>query len=239
MTQEHKQNGMLGFGLIIITAGIILLFNRLGFIPYEIEHVLISWQMLLIVFGAYHLITSSSKMVGAVLVVIGIIFILPRTGLIDVDVHNLFWPVILITVGGVLIYNHLNPEKRKWHRTFSDNEITSDEFFESTAIFGGGEKTITSKNLKGGSISCIFGGTKINLINAELDKGTAIVNLNLLFGGTEIIVPSNWKVTSQLTPIFGGVSDKRYINPSDQITDRELILKGSVVFGGAEIKSYT
>lgn len=238
MKKELGQHGMLGFGLLVIAAGIVLFFYRLGLIPYEIKHVLISWQMLLIVIGIYHILTSSTKMVGAILIVIGSIFILPRTGLINMDIHNLFWPVLLITVGGVLVYNYLNPHERKWNTILSDPQSSSEDFFEDTAIFGGGEKSISSKNLRGGKITCVFGGSEINMLNAELYKGIAVIDVSLIFGGVEIIVPPNWKVTSRITPIFGGFSDKRYVNSSEQQTDRELVLKGSVLFGGAEVKSY-
>jgi predicted membrane protein len=56
-------------------------------------------------------------------------------------------------------------------------------------------------------------------------------------GGTKLIVPPHWEIRSQLTSIFGNVEDKRQqhatVNP-----EKVLILDGSSVFGGIEIRNY-
>jgi predicted membrane protein len=57
-----------------------------------------------------------------------------------------------------------------------------------------------------------------------------------VMGGTKLIVPSNWEVRSQLTSIFGNVEDKRQSASTN--SDKVLILDGSSVFGGIEIKNY-
>jgi len=38
-------------GVIVIVAGIPLLLSNTGFLPYELRHILFSWQMLLIAIG--------------------------------------------------------------------------------------------------------------------------------------------------------------------------------------------
>lgn len=52
-----------------------------------------------------------------------------------------------------------------------------------------------------------------------------------------IIVPSDWTVNLQASSILGGFVDKRH-NVKNTTTDRELVIKGSAIFGGGDIKSY-
>ena len=60
-----------------------------------------------------------------------------------------------------------------------------------------------------------------------------------LFGGSKIIVPAGWRVKIEVTAIFGGYNDKRRSAPkTDEVVERELVLRGVVIFGGGEIKSY-
>jgi hypothetical protein len=59
-----------------------------------------------------------------------------------------------------------------------------------------------------------------------------------MFGGTKLIIPGNWQVKSEATSLFGGFTDKRHIKPDQLISDKVLLIKGVVLFGGVEIKNY-
>jgi hypothetical protein len=63
--------------------------------------------------------------------------------------------------------------------------------------------------------------------------------MTTIFGGAEIIIPANWQVKSEIVSIFGGMEDNRYQRISDDGPEKVLILKGTCVFGGVEIKSYS
>lgn len=177
-----------------------------------------------------------------------------------IDDSNLFWYVVLIIIGLALIFRHRGkPESRSQDRwrtrrpgfSGSSDESTSsaNENFETTAeesdndyldelaIFGGGEKIITSDNFKGGRITTIFGGSDIVLTPSQLARGVNTIEVFAMFGGWTLHVPPNWQVKSEVIAVFGGVSDKRYI-PENTVKDntRQLIIKGFVMFGGGEIK---
>lgn len=119
---------------------------------------------------------------------------------------------------------------------YSSKSFSSEDFIDATTIFGGVHKNILSKNFKGGDITIFMGGAEINLSQADI-QGTAAIDITQIMGGTKIIVPSNWEVRSQLTSFFGNIEDKRqnigHIDPN-----KVLIIDGSSVFGGIEIKSY-
>jgi hypothetical protein len=58
-----------------------------------------------------------------------------------------------------------------------------------------------------------------------------------VFGGVEITVPSNWDVRMDMNTIFGGVEDKRNM-PAMADPSKVLIIRGSCVFGGVDLKSF-
>jgi predicted membrane protein len=57
-----------------------------------------------------------------------------------------------------------------------------------------------------------------------------------MFGGTKLIVPSDWDVQSGVVTIFGGIEDKR--QPAQINPVKVLYLDGTCIFGGVEIKSF-
>ena len=60
-----------------------------------------------------------------------------------------------------------------------------------------------------------------------------------MFGGVILIVPAHCQVKSELNVIMGGVEDKRNMQQNQVFpSDKILVLKGDVVMGGVEIKSY-
>ena len=119
----------------------------------------------------------------------------------------------------------------------SEESYTQDDIIDSTSIFSGTKKVILSKNFKGGDIVNIFGGSEIDLTQADMTT-PAILEVTAIFGGATLIVPSNWAIKSEAVTIFGGIGDKRKIVPSTEGPTKTLVLKGTMIFGGMEIKSY-
>jgi predicted membrane protein len=119
---------------------------------------------------------------------------------------------------------------------YNSKSFSSEDFIDATTILGGIHKNILSKNFKGGDITIFMGGAEINLSQADI-QGTAALDITQIMGGTKIIVPPNWEVRSQLTSVFGSIEDKRQ---NTVITDpnKVLIIDGSSVFGGIEIRNY-
>jgi len=69
-------------------------------------------------------------------------------------------------------------------------------------------------------------------------EGNNVIDILALFGGTTIIIPKDWNVQINITPIFGGFSNKTAKLPNLSIDySRMLIIKGLCIFGGGEIKS--
>jgi predicted membrane protein len=128
--------------------------------------------------------------------------------------------------------------RRQRNRFFDEpGSVSSEELLEAVSVFGGTKRTVISKNFKGGEITCIFGGSELNLSQADI-QGKAFLEVNQLFGGTKLIVPSNWQVQVESTAILGSVEDTRIGNKDNLDQNKVLVLEGTSVFGGISIKSY-
>jgi predicted membrane protein len=166
----------------------------------------------------------------------------------DISIRRYIWPLALIVVGLFFI---VRPRRRNWQQgsekknagmqgdsSIGFEETWNDEdFVDSTSIFGGAKKNIISKNFKGGDLVNIFGGTDLDLTQADF-TGKAVIELTTIFGGTKLIIPSNWSIQSDAVIIFGGIEDKRKMPAAAENPDKILVLKGTVIFGGIDIKSY-
>ncbi len=79
-------------------------------------------------------------------------------------------------------------------------------------------------------------GTELNLLQADMQHPT-VLEIHNIFGGTKLIVPSNWEIKNEMSVIFGGVEDKRNPNTTHS-QDKIMVLKGTCLFGGVEVSSY-
>jgi predicted membrane protein len=119
-----------------------------------------------------------------------------------------------------------------------DEGITDDrDFIDVTSVFGGVKKNVLTKNFKGGDIVSFMGGSEIDLTQADF-TGRVRIDVTTIFGGSKLVVPSSWDVQNDITAIFGGVDDKRQISGVNLDPGKVLILDGTCMFGGIEIRSF-
>ena len=230
--ESNKNAGRGIIGIVLIIIGIAFIGRTLGFFPYRIMHHVFSWQMILIVLGVIFISTRENKSTGWILLLIGLVFLAPDVIHIPFGVRKLFWPSILIIIGLVIIIRSTGINKR------DTEKLNSADYIDDIAILGGGDKVITSENFKGGKVTALFGGSKIDLTRAKLAPGQNVIEVFCMFGGSTLIFPENWNVKVDVISIFGGFSDKRRIR-TDTTMDvgKEIVIKGFVMFGGGEIKN--
>lgn len=120
---------------------------------------------------------------------------------------------------------------------FSNHEsYSSDDYIDTTSIFGGVHKKVLSKNFKGGDVTTVLGGTEIDLSQADF-TGKVRMDVTQIMGGTKIIVPAHWEVRSEITAVLAGFEDKRQ-QPFTTNPDKILIIEGTSVLGGIELKNF-
>ncbi len=223
-------------GIILMLAGGLLLLDTFDITQLPIRHYIFSWKTLLIAIGVVILITKERATAGYVLIGLGVIFWLPSLVNYSISLHQIFWPAILIGIG-VLIITRRGQHARR-HRVSNGNKESSSDYIDDVSVLGGGTKIIQSKNFKGGDITAIFGGSEFSFKEAELSPDGCTIDVFTMFGGSKLIIPDNWVVKSDMFSIFGGFNDKRLVRAEEGEQANVLYLKGAVIFGGIEIKSY-
>ena len=228
-----------GFGVLLILLGSIFLGFQTGLISGQLERVIVSWPMLLIFIGIVNLF-KRHWISGIILIVIGKFFLIPR--IIEVypnifpglnsNFAHIYWPLLFILAGIlILLQRFVFPQwgfgtlENKWqrkyerhqhrhyrhhHRDYSNWSANTDGFSRNS-VFGSGEHIVLDPEFKGG-------------------------DLNAVFGGITIYVPTDWFVETHLDAIFGGFQDNRM--PKEPLdTTKKLIITGSCVFGGGELRN--
>jgi predicted membrane protein len=240
---QHRRHGGLVIGLALLLIGVGWLMRQMSF-PFP--DWVFSWEMILIVVGLAIGVKNNFRDAGwFILILIGGIFLI-RDIFPFLTFSHYFWPIVLILFGVFLIFR---PRRRFWGKwqdytqgkdysqgTTGIETISSEDYLDYTAAFGGLKKNILSKNFKGGDVTTIFGGTELNFMQADI-QGRATLDATQVFGGTKLIIPAHWEVKSDMTTIFGGIDDKRM--PSANVDHSKVLeLHGTSIFGGIEIVSY-
>lgn len=221
-------------GVILVLAGLFLVIRNTGIFPDFIDNVIFSWPMLLVTIGVVMTLSASEKTAGIIVMAVGGFFMIPLIFRETFHMYNMFWPSIFIIVGVIFIAS-----KRRGWNSITSKGMASDDYIDYVNVFSGGERQIISQNFQGGKISAVFGGIELDLTKAKLAPGVSVLEIACVFGGATIIVPDEWSVTIEVTPILGGFNDSRKLIPGRQADDtRKLLIKGAVIFGGGEVKSY-
>ncbi|MCP4457993.1 MAG: cell wall-active antibiotics response protein [Cytophagales bacterium] len=229
MRNRENKNRKEWLGLFLVIFGGYFLLRNLDMIPSFIPSYLFGWEMILIVIGGSMLVTGRFE--GFIILAIGGLFLAQEIFYWPHFHIREWWPILLI-IGGITIFM-----RRREYEAKKTGEV-DDDFLNDSSVFGGSEKSFTSQNFKGGKITSIFGGSEINLTEAKLADEEVTVDFLCLFGGNVLIVPNDWTVINESFVIFGGYADKRARSSVVKDPKKVLRIKGSIIFGGAEVKSY-
>ena len=246
-------------GLVIIIIGGLLLLKQFG---VYFPHWFFTWPMIVIAAGLVIGVRNKFQDISWFIIMVVGFFFLADDIVPDLSVKPFIWPLAIIGVGLLIITRRRC--NRNWFHHIHDefnlvtpppppippdmpgaevpptqgftSQVPIDDAIDVVSVFGSVKRTVYSKTFRGGEVVCVFGGADINLIHADI-PGPIIIEIVQLFGGAKMIVPPHWVIRTEITPIFGSVEDKR---PPSHVTDTEkvLILRGTVLFGGVEVKSY-
>lgn len=231
---HHLSSNRAVIGVILVIVGLFLVLRNTGFFPEFIDHVVFSWPMLLVGIGLVMTLGASEKTSGVIVMAVGGFFLIPMIFRETFHAYNMFWPSIFIIIGVIF----LTTKRRGWNSTPSTG-VVGDDYIDYVNVFSGGERQIVSENFKGGKITAIFGGTELDLTKARLAPGRNELEIACIFGGATFIVPDDWNVSIEVTPVLGGFSDSRKLIPGRTVdSTRQLAIRGAVIFGGGEVKSY-
>jgi predicted membrane protein len=243
-----EPNNKLG-GLILIIIGVLFLLHKLPATTGWFPNFLFTWPVLLIGIGLFTGVKSRfQNPAWVILMLIGGYFLLSENALISLNLRPYAVPIGIIILGILVIVKRnrrCSPHSKKFRQwqhgyhqgKFNEPVDASEDVVNVSSTFGNVERNVFSKDFKGGTISSVFGGAQVNFAQADF-QGTAVIDVSIMFGGADIIIPSNWNLKNEISVVFGGIEDRRTVTSNIHESGRTLILRGNIMFGGIEIKSY-
>jgi hypothetical protein len=240
--------GRLIFGLVVITLGVLFTLDNLGML--EAGEILRWWPILLLVYGVTRLTGAccrQSTVPGIIFTLAGALLLLHEFDLIQIDPWDL-WPVVLVVAGGSMVAGALRRTRGAdgsmvigtlRHARGADDPVglgaASDPAFSTFVMWSGIERKVVSLDFRGGDVTAIMGGAEIDLRQAKMPGGRAVVDVTVLWGGVELYVPGDWTVTVEALPLMAGIEDATRA-PAGEVGGH-LVVKGVVLMGGVEIKN--
>lgn len=227
-----KKFGNILWGIVFIAIGLLIGAKALGLIDFNIFFD--GWWSLFIIIPCFiGLFTDSSRVGNLIGLLVGTLLLLAAQKIINFDlIWKLALPGILVIIGLSIIFKDtvggkVSNEIKKLNKNMPKGEN------EYCATFSGQDLKFDGEEFKGANLSAIFGGIKCDLRNAIINQDV-VINASGIFGGVDILVPSNVKVKIKSSSAFGGVSNKSNNMPSEN--SPTIYINGSGVFGGVEVK---
>ena len=234
MTEKKSlPGGAILLGIVLIAIGTLVLLANLGKLPFELDlhH---WWPLILIVLGVVHLYNNRNifDFSGLFLILLGGIFLLATLGRICWGDVWRFWPAVLILLGISIIFR-----RQPLPLALSGRSVagSGDSTVQVTNILSGTDRRISSQEFKGGDVTNILGGTKIDLLEAKLAAGDWLLTVSTILGGVEILVPRDWNIEVHPNNMLGGVDDRTRQAPAQG--GGKLVIKASALLGGIDIKN--
>ena len=241
MSRKINEGSNVWTGLILLIVGSVFLLRKMDF---PIAHWVFSWEMILIIIGVIVGVRHQFRgFFWFIMILVGSVSLLDEI-VPGIHLRRFAWPVILIIAGLYFILKPRRTRSEEPQEKFEPINYKTDmtdysdaETIDATAIFGSVKKVVVSKNFRGGELVSIMGGTEINFSQADIQGRVSLEATNFM-GGTKLIIPPTWDVQSEMVAIFGGVEDKRDVHSLKIDKNKVLVLEGTCIFGGLEIKSY-
>ncbi len=221
------------WGIVLVVAGALLGCRAAGLIDSDVIFFDGWWTLFIIVPCAICAITEKGHRVGNLIgLIVGVLLLLSCQDLISFEIFwKLLIPGIIVIIGLSLIFKTIFNQKisadiKKLSSNIDDAEIS--------AVFSGQNIDMKGEKFNGKKVSAIFGGLKLDLREAII-KEDAVIDASAVFGGIDILVPSDINVKIKSSAVFGGVKNNSKASEADE-KKPTLYINGSAMFGGIEIK---
>jgi hypothetical protein len=215
-------------GGLIVAVGLLLLLSTTDVVP-----VADLWDYLPLAFvalGAWALVRSRFRnLTGPVMVVaVAGTYQARNLGYLTDQQLGEWWPLFVVLFGVLYVFG-------RSRRTRGVSVDASDAGTVSiVGLFSGTRRRVTGPRFRGGDVLAAFGGTELDLRDAEVTDPPATVECLVAFGGTELQVPEDWTVDIDVLGLFGGSEDKR--PPTGTDGDVDLVVTGLALFGGVSVE---
>jgi len=218
--------GIVIIGLVVIAFGFSQLADNLGW-PYAQYFFHSAWPLLLVLAGVGILLQhrEGRGIWGIALIAAGFWTFADQQHWLRVNFWAVFWPTIIVLVGASVIWRAVARPRP---------EAIGDSYIHSFAVLSGSELRPTAP-FQGADLTAVLGGAKLDLTGTPMAGDATTIDVFAFMGGVEIMVPSDWNVVLKVGCIMGGCVDKR--RPSTLPQTKQLIIRGTSIMGGVEIKN--
>lgn len=211
-------------GLGVVLLGGLLLLDSLNISGFD--NVISTWWPLFVLgAGVLIFLNDRRSWLWALLVTgFGAVYLLRNLGVVDFNPWQIFWPAVIIAVGVSILFRSGGPKQK----------LTGEESDDVSAILGGIDHINKSEDYKGGKVTAVLGGVKLDLRKAVIKKD-ATLDIFSLMGGVELWVPENVTVKSKAAVIMGGIENKAQTTGGK--SSPTLYITGDIIMAGVEVKS--
>ncbi|HEX6263515.1 MAG TPA: LiaF domain-containing protein [Actinomycetota bacterium] len=143
----------------------------------------------------------------------------------DWTTEDVLGPALLVIIGLAV----LAPFWSRGRTTASDTEGES-----PFALFGAAKVKDHSEHLQHAEASALFGGATLDLREAHIED-EATVEATAIFGGVDVLVPRDVRVSLGGLPIFGGLEDKTTGDGELPEDAPHLNVRAMAIFGGVDV----
>ncbi len=208
------------FGLTIMTAGLVLALDNLGFVDSSLFFRY--WPLAFVILGILKLTSPPGQRSGGLgFVLLGVILLAFTSG--QMNFQRLL-ALLLLLVGGSIAWRALKPRPPR---------ADSRSGIDVMAILGGSKTVNSSPDFQGGQALAVMGGCEVDLRRATIAQEDAVLDIFAFWGGVVLQVPEEWEVDNRVNAFLGATENKTHGVHSTQ----RLILTGTVIMGGAEVKN--
>lgn len=227
MVEDRKRiSSQLIIGCAVVVIGVLFTLDNLNLL--DSGSILRWWPVVLVVVGLTRLFGFGSRprlAAGGLITMAGLWLLLVNLDLLQIGLWDL-WPLGLVFTGGWLVL--------RGARRSSDAGAPAepDDFVNAFVMMGAVVRKLNSARFRGGEATAFMGGVELDLRGVHPATDTIVIDVLAWWGGIELWVPPDWKVTSEVLPIMAGYEDKTKV-AADAKT--HLIVRGLVVMGGVEV----
>ena len=219
-------------GLFVVLIGFLLLAKNFDLISSDISVIIFDWKVIVMAIGFLLLFANRNKTSGIITMLVGAVFFIPDYFNLSFDYWKVVWPSLIILAGIAMLF------RARKITGLPKFEKGNEQYMDIACILGGVDKRMTNKDFKGGKLTAIMGGAKLDLSQVEIEGNVAVLDMFTIMGGAEIIIPDNWEVKLEVTSILGGFDQSKVGYNRSEKPVKTLVIKGLVILGGGEISSY-
>jgi len=208
-------------GLFFALAGLLMTADNLDLI--DANEYLRFWPVVLLVVGLMKLADPGRRLLGVILTVVGASLLANYAGWVPITVFDL-WPLLLIAAGVGLVA-----------RAFGARRTPGEDSRHIWAVLSSPRIVSTNRDFTGARIAAFMGGCDLDLTQADIVNGPAVIECFAMMGAIEITVPDDWEVIGEVVPVMAGFE----IKAAPATPRKQLIVRGTALMAGIEVKRRT